>query len=148
MVVAGLGSRRFCRCLIAFVHSRAFQLASEPNHCFPGARTNLPPHGQGMGAPVDRERKSRGQAPGKDIGGTGLHLLLSRNGRAESANPGATATEDLSFPPPSRTRRQLPRCLVTACSEGVSAKTKPFITTSSEISGPSSVSYVCQNITA
>lgn len=41
----------------------------------------------------------------------------------------------------------VPACLVTACSEGVTAKNVP-LTTSSEISGPSSVLYVCPNITA
>lgn len=34
--MAGLGSSRFCRCFIAFVHSRVFQLASEANYSFPG----------------------------------------------------------------------------------------------------------------
>lgn len=34
--MAGLGSSRFCRCFIAFVHSRVFQLAPEANYSFPG----------------------------------------------------------------------------------------------------------------
>lgn len=68
--------------MIAFVHSRAAELALEPNRRFPGMGTDLLPHGQGdvlptgAGAPANRERKP---------------------GREESANPAATAKEAFNF---------------------------------------------------
>lgn len=134
-----------CFCL-----QRSFPAGITTKSLFPRSRNRFatPQRGDG-GGPANGERKRGAKSRGRTQEGQDGPSCrgLSRNGRAESGNPAATATRDFSFPPPSRTRGDCPRCLVTACSEGVTAENVP-LTTSSEISGPSSVLYVCPNITA
>lgn len=135
-----------------FCPQQSFPAGITAESPFARSGNRFPTPRAGDGGSCQQGEKTWGQELGKGIGGTGLPLLPGaeqecKNREEEKKDPAATATEDLSLPPPSRTRRQLPRSLVTACSEGVSAKNIP-LTTGLEISGPSRVLYICHNMTA